>query len=145
VGTLRNLAVSRCSFPTDARDPPRRDCRMLIPHSSQPEKFPTSGNCVECSSWKRFEFGSRLRLSSRYKPHDPLAAEFIRTFRESNFHGRFYVDRYDALKAEGRKYARGGVDGNMGFRKYDRIRCVFLCARCVVMCRMWPMFRYVPE
>ena len=42
-------------------------------------------------------------LASRYKPNDPLAAEFIRTFRERNFHGRFFVDRYDALKVEGVK------------------------------------------
>ena len=39
-------------------------------------------------------------LSSRYKQHDPLAAEFIRTFRHQNFHGKFFLDRYDAM-AEG--------------------------------------------
>ena len=36
-------------------------------------------------------------LSSRYKPHDPLAAEFIRTFRSRNFNGKFYLERYEAL------------------------------------------------
>jgi hypothetical protein len=36
-------------------------------------------------------------LSSRYKPHDPLAAEFIRTFRSQNFNGKFYLERYEAL------------------------------------------------
>ena len=39
-------------------------------------------------------------LSSRYKPHDPLAAEFIRTFRHQNFPGKFFLDRYDALTAK---------------------------------------------
>ena len=32
-------------------------------------------------------------LASRYNPSDPLAAEFIRTFRSRHFHGRFFVDR----------------------------------------------------
>ena len=36
-------------------------------------------------------------LSSRYKPHDPLAAEFVRTFRSQNFNGKFYLERYEAL------------------------------------------------
>ena len=36
-------------------------------------------------------------LASRYKPHDPLAAEFIRTFRDRNFPGKHYLDRYDAM------------------------------------------------
>ena len=36
-------------------------------------------------------------LSSQYKPHDPLVAEFIRTFRHQNFGGKWYLDRYDAL------------------------------------------------
>ena len=36
-------------------------------------------------------------LSSQYKPHDPLAAEFIRTFRTKNFLGKYFLDRYDAL------------------------------------------------
>ena len=36
-------------------------------------------------------------LASQYKPHDPLAAEFIRTFRHQHFHGKFYLDRLDAL------------------------------------------------
>ena len=36
-------------------------------------------------------------LSSQYKPHDPLAAEFIRTFRHQNFTGTYYLHRYDAL------------------------------------------------
>ena len=36
-------------------------------------------------------------LSSQWKPHDPLAAEFIRTFRHQNFGGKWYLDRYDAL------------------------------------------------
>ena len=37
-------------------------------------------------------------LSSRYKPHDELAAEFIRTFRHTFFHGLYFVKRYEALK-----------------------------------------------
>ena len=41
-------------------------------------------------------------LSSRYKPHDPLAAEFIRTFRSRNFPGMFFIERYDAL-SQGRE------------------------------------------
>jgi hypothetical protein len=36
-------------------------------------------------------------LSSRYKPHDPLAAEFVRTFRSQNFNGKFYLERCEAL------------------------------------------------
>ena len=36
-------------------------------------------------------------LASQYKPHDPLAAEFIRTFRHQNFTGKYYLHRYDAL------------------------------------------------
>ena len=36
-------------------------------------------------------------LSSQYKPHDPLAAEFIRTFRHQHFNGKCYLDRYDAV------------------------------------------------
>ena len=32
-------------------------------------------------------------LSSRYKPHDELAAEFIRTFRHTFFHGLYFVTR----------------------------------------------------
>ena len=36
-------------------------------------------------------------LSSQYKPHDPLSAEFIRTFRHQHFNGKCYLDRYDAL------------------------------------------------
>jgi hypothetical protein len=36
-------------------------------------------------------------LASRYKPNDPLAAEFIRTFRSQHFPGRFFLERYDAL------------------------------------------------
>ena len=38
-------------------------------------------------------------LSSRYKPHDELAAEFIRTFRHQLFHGLYFVKRYEALKS----------------------------------------------
>ena len=37
-------------------------------------------------------------LSSRYRPNDELAAEFIRTFRTHLFHGSYYLKRYDALK-----------------------------------------------
>ena len=37
-------------------------------------------------------------LSSRFKPHDELAAEFIRTFRHTFFHGLYFVKRYEALK-----------------------------------------------
>ena len=33
----------------------------------------------------------------RYKPHDPLAAEFIRTFRNQNFPGQFFLERFEAL------------------------------------------------
>ena len=36
-------------------------------------------------------------LASRYKPHDPLAAEFIRTFRNQNFPGEFFLERSEAL------------------------------------------------
>ena len=36
-------------------------------------------------------------LASRYKPHDPLAEELIRTFRHQEFHGKYYIDKYDAL------------------------------------------------
>ena len=36
-------------------------------------------------------------LASQYKPHDPLAAEFIRTFRHQHVSGKYYLDRYDAL------------------------------------------------
>ena len=37
-------------------------------------------------------------LASQYKAHDPLSGEFIRTFRERHFHGKYYLDRYDALR-----------------------------------------------
>jgi hypothetical protein len=37
-------------------------------------------------------------LSSRFKPHDELAAEFVRTFRHTFFHGLQYIKRYEALK-----------------------------------------------
>ncbi len=36
-------------------------------------------------------------LASQHKPHDQLAGEFIRTFRERHFLGKYYLDRYDAL------------------------------------------------
>ena len=36
-------------------------------------------------------------LASQYKPHDPSAAEFIRTFRHQHFFGKYYLNRYDAL------------------------------------------------
>ena len=36
-------------------------------------------------------------LASQYRPHDPLAAEFIRTFRHQLFSGKYFLDRYDAL------------------------------------------------
>ena len=42
-------------------------------------------------------------LASRYKPHDPLAAEFIRTFRDRNFPGKFFVERYEALATNNAK------------------------------------------
>ena len=35
-------------------------------------------------------------LASRNKKDDPLAAEFIRTFRHQNFFGKFYLDYYEA-------------------------------------------------
>ena len=38
-------------------------------------------------------------LGSRNKKDDPLAAEFIRTFRVQNFHGKFYLDYYASLKS----------------------------------------------
>ena len=41
-------------------------------------------------------------LASRYKPHDSLAAEFIRTFRHQNFPGKFFLDRFEAL-SQGKK------------------------------------------
>ena len=44
-------------------------------------------------------------LASRYKPHDELAAEFIRTFRHTFFHGLYYVQRYEALKNREEKVA----------------------------------------
>ena len=37
-------------------------------------------------------------LASRYRPEDPLAAEFIRTFRTQLFHGASYLAHHDALK-----------------------------------------------
>ena len=40
-------------------------------------------------------------LASRHKRHGPLAAEFIRTFRHQNFHGKFYLDFYDAMQKLG--------------------------------------------
>ena len=36
-------------------------------------------------------------LASQYKSHDPLSGECIRTFRHRHFHGRFYLDRFDAM------------------------------------------------
>ena len=38
-----------------------------------------------------------LILASDYKPHDPLAAKFIRMFRHRYFPGKVYVDKCDAL------------------------------------------------
>ena len=40
-------------------------------------------------------------LASRNKKHGPLAGEFIRAYREQNFHGKHYTDYYDALKESG--------------------------------------------
>ena len=34
-------------------------------------------------------------LASEYKPHDPLSAEFIRTFREEFFYGCHFLNRYN--------------------------------------------------
>ena len=39
-------------------------------------------------------------LSSQHKAHDPLAGELIRTFRHQYFHGKFYLDRYNALVSD---------------------------------------------
>ena len=36
-------------------------------------------------------------LASQYRKNDELAAEFIRTFRHTFFHGLHYIKRYDAL------------------------------------------------
>ena len=36
-------------------------------------------------------------LASEYSPFDELSAEFIRTFRQDCFYGKFYLDRYDAV------------------------------------------------
>ena len=36
-------------------------------------------------------------LSTRFKSHDELAAEFIRTCRHREFPGKAYLDRYEAL------------------------------------------------
>ena len=38
-----------------------------------------------------------LLLASRYKAHDPLAAEFIRTFRSRNFPGQLFIERHEAI------------------------------------------------
>ena len=40
-------------------------------------------------------------LASRGRDHDQLAGEFIRTFRHQEFHGKFYLDYYDALQKPG--------------------------------------------
>ena len=40
-------------------------------------------------------------LASRSRDHDQLAGEFIRTFRHQDFHGKFYLDYYDALQKPG--------------------------------------------
>jgi hypothetical protein len=37
-------------------------------------------------------------LASQYSPFDELSAEFIRTFRHTFFFGKFYLDRYEALR-----------------------------------------------
>ena len=37
-------------------------------------------------------------LAARSKKDDPLAAEFIRTFRLQNFYENFYLDYYESLK-----------------------------------------------
>ena len=37
-------------------------------------------------------------LASRSNEYDPLSAEFITTFRQQNFHGKFYLDCYQSLK-----------------------------------------------
>ena len=36
-------------------------------------------------------------LAARYKPNDPLSAEFIRTFRHQHFHGKYFLEKYEAL------------------------------------------------
>ena len=36
-------------------------------------------------------------LASQYKAHDALSGECIRTFRHREFHGKYYLDRYDAM------------------------------------------------
>ena len=39
-------------------------------------------------------------LASRYRPDDPLNAEFVRTFRHEFFYGVKYLQKYDELKAK---------------------------------------------
>ena len=36
-------------------------------------------------------------LASQHKSHDPLAGEFIRTFRHQSFHGKYYLDKFETL------------------------------------------------
>ena len=36
-------------------------------------------------------------LASEYSPHDELAAEFTRTFKQTFFFGKAYLDRFDQL------------------------------------------------
>ena len=42
-------------------------------------------------------------LASQYKAHDPLSAEFVRSFRIQHFHGKHFLDRYDALESKASK------------------------------------------
>ena len=39
-----------------------------------------------------------VMLSAEYNKADPLAAEFIRTFRDRFFFGKVYLDRYHAIR-----------------------------------------------
>ena len=58
-------------------------------------------------------------LASQHRPHDPLAAEFIRTFRHQHFTGKFFIDRYNAMCENKRTVdirvllPRGGFGGDV--------------------------------
>jgi len=48
-------------------------------------------------------------LASEYNPGDQLSAEFIRTFRNEFFFGKFYIDRYSVIRSGGLQIPSSGV------------------------------------
>ena len=73
-------------------------------------------------------------LSSRYKAHDPLAAEFIRTFRSQNFPGKFFLQRYEALCKGGTIDVHVLLPKNAAGKRCNRRRFTLWLSVCRARC-----------